>query len=266
MTLKSTQTKLIVLLLISQFFLAGSIARPLVYCTPTFANGCFNWYTMDVTLGTLSWASGATCTDYDFTSLSTTLNAGTTYPMSVTSGVWCGCSVWIDFNQDEVFDASENLHHEYVGGDPSYSYIFNIMIPANTPTGNYRMRIVSGWGSDGFSVGANGYGPCGSYQYGNFVDFSVNVVGPTGIADLNNVSDIFIQANPNPMSNSLTVVMKSFSGNESTLKISDMTGKIVQSIPVQNEKEVLDVSSLAKGIYMLNYSDGTNSRNIRLVK
>jgi len=223
---------------------------------------------MDISLNTLNWTMTGACSDYDFTSMSTSVNAGTTYPMTVTSGVWCGCSVWIDFNNDEVFDASENLYHGYVGGDPSYTYSFNITIPGGTPNGSYRMRVIGAWGSDGFTVGgSNGYGPCaeGQYGYGSFQDFTVNV-GPVGVAEMNNNSDLFIQANPNPMSNSLTVVMKSFKANESTLTISDMTGKVVQSIPVNQERENLDVSSLAKGIYMLNYSDGTNSRNIRLVK
>ena len=102
------------------------------------------------------------------------------------AGVWCGAAVWVDFDNSYSFEDTENLYYIYVGGDPSYTYDFTIPVPAGTPTGSYRLRVVTPWGSDGFlSSNTNGYGPCGDYQYGNFIDFTLNVIGATGIDQLN---------------------------------------------------------------------------------
>ena len=121
------------------------------YCSPTFANGCFSWRTLEVQAGSINWAPGADdCSLSDYTTLSTTVDAGTMLPMRVLNGTWCGCAVWVDWNQSNSFEDSENMYFIYVGGSPSYEYQFGITIPLATATGAYRMRIISPWGSDGF--------------------------------------------------------------------------------------------------------------------
>jgi hypothetical protein len=153
------------------------------YCTPTFTNGCdgFNpWHNNSISLNTLSWTIGSTsCTTYDYTSMSTTLVAGTTYTMTVASGVYTGCTVWIDLNDNGSFeDPGENFYHSYVAGPGGYeTYTFPITIPACSPAGTHRMRVLAGWGTDGYDVSTNGYGSCGTitYSYGNFDDFTLHV-------------------------------------------------------------------------------------------
>jgi len=160
------------------------------YCTPTFANGCFNWANQTINVNTLSWSLGFTdCSISDYTSMSTTLTAGTGYTMSVYSGYFTGCSVWVDWNNDGNFDeAGENMFHSYEApASGYYTYTFTLTPPCATPTGSYRMRVIAGWGTDGYgpglssasytSCGCNGYGSCGGYQYGNYDDFTINVTG-----------------------------------------------------------------------------------------
>jgi hypothetical protein len=150
------------------------------YCAPSFQNGCFLWRNQSVDAGTIAWVADADCTNSDHTALSTSVVAGSSLPMTVVSGNWTGCAVWVDLNNDLQFQDEENLYYSYVGGDPNYSYVFQIAIPPGIPEGNYRMRVIAPWGSDGFlSSNTNGYGPCGVYQYGNFDDFTLNVVMPT---------------------------------------------------------------------------------------
>ncbi len=177
MKLKSTLVKWSILLLFSQCFTTVSSAHTSTYCSPSFLNGCTLWGNQSVVLDSINW-SLSDCTISDYTALSTTLVAGDSVAMSVTSGVWCGATVWIDFNNDEVFDSLENLFHSYVGADPSYTYDFYITIPPGTPAGSYRMRVIGAWGSDGYTVGGgNGWGGCGSFQYGNFDDFTIHIAG-----------------------------------------------------------------------------------------
>jgi hypothetical protein len=173
--------------------LSISAAQATVYCNPTFSLGCSSWKVQNVILNTLNWSVGtASCSTYDYTSTGTTLTAGVSTPMSVTTGKWCGCTVWIDFNNNGSFDdLGENLYYNYNGAQ-TYGYNFNITVPASTPSGTYRMRVLGGWGSDGYSTtNTNGYGGCGTYQYGSYDDFTITVVGnttcfqPTGLAITN---------------------------------------------------------------------------------
>lgn len=163
----------------------ASLAAHAQYCTPTFQNGCFNWMTQSVSVGALDWsAMGTECTVSDHTALSTPLVAGEPLSMTVVNGNWCGCAVWVDLDNSGSFESTENLYSTYVGGDPSYSYVFPLEIPAGTLPGSYRMRVISPWGSDGTSTaGTNGFGPCGNYQYGNFQDFTLEVTAPTAVAE-----------------------------------------------------------------------------------
>ena len=81
------------------------------FCTPTFASGCSLWTTQSVTISTIDWAIGSTsCTTSDYTTLSTTVNPGDDVPMTVVSGNWTGCAVWVDLNEDQILQDSENLH------------------------------------------------------------------------------------------------------------------------------------------------------------
>lgn len=266
MKLKSTLTKWSILLIFCQCLTVGTYAHPLAYCTPTFANGCGLWNNQSISLGTLNWTLGTTCTDYDYTNMSATLNAGVAYSMTVTNGNWCGCTIWVDFNQNEVFDASENLYYDYANVSANYTYNFNLTIPNNVPTGSYRMRVIGAWGSDGITVGPNGYGPCGSYQYGNFQDFTVNVIGSVGIPDIKDNASPLVQVSPNPAATSLTVTMKSYKGNDTNIQITDVAGKIVSTLSVTKETEVMDISALSKGIYILHYTEGVHHQDIRIVK
>lgn len=183
MTQKSTLFKVLLVIL----FFASKLTLAQVYCPPTFANGCSNWRNIAITAGTINWTAPTTCTTSDFTTLSTVVAPGGSLAMTDSTGVYCGCSVWVDFNLDGDFDdIGENLYGVYVAS-ANYKYVFSINIPGTTPVGLYRMRVIASWGSDGVTPGANGSGGCGAYQYGNYDDFTLNVGGvapclaPTGI-------------------------------------------------------------------------------------
>lgn len=230
--------------------------------------GCNLWNNQAVYLDAINWMLGTTsCTIFDYTNDTAYLDAGMTYNMMVTNGSWCGCGVWIDFNQDYAFDTTENLFHLY-NAMQTQTYVFNITIPANVATGTYRMRVIAGWGSDTYTAGQpNGFGPCGSYQNGNFDDFSAHVTAQTiGILDPTANNLPYLEAIPNPATDAVTVTIRNFETGNTTLQLTDLTGKIIQTIKVDNEKEVLDISTLSKGVYVLRFFDDTYSQSIKLVK
>jgi hypothetical protein len=268
MNLKSTLLKFSLLFCLSVSLNFVTTANPLSYCSPSFAFGCATWSNQSIQLGSINWnLTPGDCATSDYTTLSTLVYAGSSYSMTVVSGNWTGVAVYVDFNNDQDFDSTEALYHLYTGGAPDYTYTFNITIPANVPTGAYRMRVIAPWGSDGYTVGSgNGWGGCGTnYQYGNFDDFTLNVIGATGIS--NPVANVapFISAYLNASQTELTVNAKNFNG-AATIQVADITGKVIQTLPVRKERDVIDVSALSTGIYILHYADGVHSQSIRFVK
>ena len=245
------------------FFLFGALlVRAQSYCTPSFPNGCFNWRTVSVSAGSINWTPGVDdCSVSDYTNLSTTVNAGDDLAMTVETGVWCGCAVWVDLDNSSSFEDSENLYFAYVGADPSYAYNFSISVPGGTPTGAYRMRVVAPWGSDGFlDTNTNGYGPCGSYQYGNFNDFTLNVVGSNGLAEVTAHAGFAVA--PNPASN-MTQITASPSIDQLTVR--DAQGRVVEQHFVQGDRFMLDAHALSSGVYMVQVSNARGTATQRLV-
>ena len=100
MNFKSTLIKFFMMCLMIGKMLTGSSAQA-QYCSPTFGYGCFSWSNLAVHLDSINWTLDSYfCELFDYTSLSTTVIAGSTHPMQVTNANWCGCAVWIDLNQD----------------------------------------------------------------------------------------------------------------------------------------------------------------------
>jgi hypothetical protein len=206
--------------------------------------------------------------DNDFTSTTIMLTTGVPHYMTVTNGQWCGCAVWIDYNNDFNFDVSENQFYAYVAGAGGVNtYNIYITIPNGTPIGSYRMRVISPWGSDGLTTAnGNGQGPCGAYQNGNFQDFTLVVAGPQATEDLPGDDMRFISASLNAESSQLTAFVLKNNPNPATLQLLDITGRVIETRKVTGEKEVFDVSTLASGVFFLNYFDGKNRQNIKLSK
>lgn len=246
--------------------LTGSAAMA-QYCSPSFVNGCSLWRNLSISIGTINWTIGSTaCTVSDYTSVSTIVTPGVPEPMTVMSGNWTGCSVWIDLNSNQAFEDAENMFHTYVGGDPSYTYSFDVTVPAGTPAGSYRMRVIAPWGSDGYTPGSlNGFGPCGAYQYGNFDDFTVEVAGSTGLAAPATMAHP--SAVPNPTTGPVTLTSAG-NGSIEQVVVSTMEGRMVkQFTPDANTgTATVDLSALPGGLYMLTTIGTAGTRMMRLIK
>src|SRR6056297_1976521 len=88
------------------------------------------------------------------------------------SGDWGNAaSIWIDWNQDVVFDASELVGDwsgtAVAGGTP---VTHNFSVPATALEGVTTMRVMQ------WETGTLPLDPCGTYLWGSVVDFSIDVL------------------------------------------------------------------------------------------
>jgi hypothetical protein len=118
----------------------------------------------------------------DFTSQSTNLDVGKTYEFYVTVGEYFlqdQCGAWIDWNQDEVFD-EEIIPFEVIPDptDPDTAVFKAIVtVPLGVPTGSTRLRVRLRYTGD--------LNPCGTTNWGEVEDYTVNVQNWLGISPVN---------------------------------------------------------------------------------
>ncbi len=140
---------------------------PLAYCA---ASGGCDEYISRVQFGTIDNSSG--CTNYgDYTSLSTEVEPGETYPITITNGNPIYSSdivgIYIDWNQNEDFTDDGTI---LVSGSPGVGpYTANILVPDDALPGPTRMRVRLQWGGT--------LSPCGSTSYGEVEDYTLEVGG-----------------------------------------------------------------------------------------
>lgn len=135
----------------------------------------------NVKFGTINNSSVSDAGYEDFTALTPVSDFVTSgsYPITVEGDgdTYSGdvVAVWIDYNQDGDFtDAGENVYKSTAQAGP---YTGTITIPATATPGNTRMRIRL---FD--SVFGNGVsGPCGSADYGQVEDYTINIVACTPV-------------------------------------------------------------------------------------
>lgn len=151
------------------------------YCTPTYSSGCLGDNLASVLLGTLNDA-GLTCAPIyeDRTPLQPgTLSipgmaAGTSSNLTLTFGTdgnqYNG--VWVDFNQDGIFSASEYFTSGTNAGGGGTAVV-SISVPVGATLGNTRMRIRGGDDSQPTSGQACG---ASASNYGTARDYLVNIL------------------------------------------------------------------------------------------
>jgi subtilisin family serine protease/PKD repeat protein len=152
------------------------------YCIPTYTAGSAEGdYISLVQLGSINNATGALPGPYYFyySDLSTDLIPGNSYAVTVSAGTYGSdnnISVWIDYDQNGVFDPSEKLGNVTLGAMPQTGTI-NFTVPAGAVPGITRMRVREVWNVTDMD-------PCLGYTYGETEDYNVNILHPDISLDL----------------------------------------------------------------------------------
>ncbi len=168
------------------------------YCTPVYTNGTTYGdliSNIEITNTTLINNSGTDMTGPSYThytgqpNYTATLQAGANYNVIVTVGSFGSqnLAVWIDYNDDGLFDITERVGYSttYIGANETAT--FPIVLSCSPPLGVHRMRVRDVYATPGDQIG-----PCTSYGYGETEDYDVTITAaapcpqPSGLS----VSDL----------------------------------------------------------------------------
>jgi PKD repeat protein len=242
-------------------------------CAASSTAGCTatseNTYISSVQLNTLNNTS--TCSGYtSFTSLSTTLTKGNQYtatliPSTTTAnaqGAYTGdeFAIWIDYNNDNDFlDAGEQVAYVIVAA--GWSNVFNFTVPTSATTGSIKMRVRSSYQPNDGAIA-----PCGVTTYGEVEDYSVVIQSSgVGIEDLNALNAV--QLFPNPVSEELIIDLSAVAGEEVTIELFDLFGKLIAASTNQNGSSVtIAMNGFANGMYQVKLSSGEAQITKRIIK
>jgi len=152
------------------------------YCVPTYTSGTgYGDYISMVQLGSINNATGASASPYYtyFSNLSTDLSPGFVNTITLSPGTYSSgnyISVWIDYNQNGVFETSEKSGTVLIPPTPATGNI-EFTVPENATAGTTRMRVREVWNTADFDA-------CSNYGYGETEDYNVTILSNDKILNL----------------------------------------------------------------------------------
>ncbi|MDR6463180.1 hypothetical protein J2783_001667 [Chryseobacterium sediminis] len=223
------------------------------YCLPssTSQNSWLSDFSSTGGLINMAYSSGSSIAG-GYQNLITSNNKIINAPGSDTSvsftagGPTCGIAVWVDWNNNLTFEASERMF-------VTNTYITNasgtITVPAGTPLGTYRMRVVTDYNSTAPS------NPCGAISRGEFIDFTFEVATSLSTAETS-VKKKEVNVYPNPFKDVLHVADIK---DVKSVTVTDVAGRVVKTI--DNPTSELQLGELNTGLYLvtMNFKNGSKS-------
>ncbi|WP_299117262.1 GEVED domain-containing protein [uncultured Winogradskyella sp.] len=204
-------------------------------------------------------ASGLSATNYgnnyDTMTVSGAADGSFDFNVEIVSGT-VGCAVWVDWNNDFVFDVSEVSFSTTAYGNGPFTG--TVTIPNGTPNGDYRMRVMIDWNDpEPGDDDACGFGS----GRGEVEDYKVTVDSTLSNPDLEDASAFTYF--PNPVKNTLTLNAQNTIEN---VTMYNMLGQEVLRATPNNVDSELDMSSLQGGTYFVKVTIANITKTIRVIK
>ena len=244
----------------------------LCYCTTNLGGDCNGYGSIDsvriinTTLANVGTGCGnLTAPNYSdyppagFTT--TTLIRNSTYDISVTCTFNASISLWIDYDRNGSFDATEWLQIS-ASTTPNVPASYLFIVPGNANLGTTKMRLrTRASGSPNGALDA-----CTEFFSGETEDYTIVIDDGTGIKS-NHASSGLFQAFPNPASDQVMLLSKQ-SIHQATIRVIDLNGRICQTkkIEVLNAEESIKINlnGLRSGTYLLECVSPEGVQHIRL--
>jgi Zn-dependent metalloprotease len=249
---------------------AGGTTPPgtVTYCTSKGTSVAYE-YIDYVAVGSLTRTSGADAGYYNGTALTApSLTAGVSQTFTVSAG-FAGTAyseyvkMYIDYNKNGVFTDAGELVVNAAASSSAASRAFAFTVPTTATNGTTRMRVVL---SDN-----SGTTSCGSYSYGETEDYTVSITGGAALTGSTTAltgnspqseATRTLALYPNPATDRISLVLGD--AEITSVVVSDLRGARITGLPYANG--VLQIGSLAKGMYTLSVSDGQKVFHQRFVK
>jgi hypothetical protein len=206
----------------------------------------------------------------DFTALSTDLNIGSSYDLTVnvnTDGQYqVVTKVWFDWNQNCSFnDPGEEYDLGMIGNvtnGPTGNSPLAVVVPESAVLGNTTMRVSSAYRDpdQGQYVTA-----CQASFDGEVEDYTVNVTTALSVSQNEFES---LSLSPNPNNGSFTLELKSNTSNNVNLNIYDIRGREIHKQAYTNSgnfKQVIALGNIESGLYLMTVSDGLRKTTKRII-
>jgi len=168
------------------------------YCRPTTTSTSYrivSFSTTSIINGTTTQHYSSTSWEGPYINLSATETITSAAGLGVTfTEVYTGgnhhISIWVDWDNDGVFDNSEEVFYSWGSGN-NWAADQSFSIPLSTLTGSYRMRVRSQYmASNPGASGSLALTPCGNLDYGTTLDFTLAVLPPCPPVTALNVSNV----------------------------------------------------------------------------
>ena len=204
------------------------------------------------------------CEGYaDFTSMSTELEQGSEYELTVTTG-WGDqyIKLWIDYNDDLDFTEDEVIINNHIiapnEGSGEYTETISFVIPDDATPGQHILRAKSNWAGD---VPTD---PCVETDYGETEDYSVVIVN--SILGINeSTTSILPLIYPNPSDGNISVDLRDNYDNI-FIELTDIFGKQIIKKPYTDVRIFNLNIDQPPGIYFLSIIAENKKVVFKLVK
>ena len=250
------------------FTTESDTTTPVNYCASSGNRSSFEWID-NVELGGMTNSSGNDGGYEDYTANVATLSRGSSNTMIVSAGFsgqaytefW---AVWIDFNQNGTFEASEQV----VNGSSSSTDNLSstVDVPSGAVLGQTRMRVSMKYNAAQTA--------CENFADGEVEDYTVNITASTTSTNfyttfsnsnpLGNEDAFKIATYPNPATNFVQIQLANRSEGLNSYKIVNTIGQTVQEGSLTSQR--VDISKLNIGMYILEVNDGQKAFTTKLVK
>jgi hypothetical protein len=193
------------------------------------------------------------CEGYgDFSNQIANLTQDTTYPLTVTTGFGSQyLSVWIDFDDNNIFSTDEKVVDNYIVGQDqgggTFTETLDLVIPPNAAIGSHRMRAKTNWDAP---VPDDA---CVQTVYGETEDYtaSIQLLG-TNSFNMNNSDFIVVDKGDNQFE---AILNTNYSGN-AYVSVYNLLGqqlkfkRISKSSP-SSYNVMLNLSEASSGVYLV---------------
>lgn len=206
----------------------------------------------------------------DFTSINTDVLREISYSVSVTfdtGGYQDHCYVFIDWNQDSVFDKDTERYDLGSKLDDVSTATLSIKVPLDAQFGKTRMRVLIEYYDENNNYGD---GACDSdhlSEWGETEDYSITIIDNT--ASIEAFAFERFNVFPNPTKGAFTLNLKLVNTDKVSVQLYDVRGRLITEKNYYNSvtdfSETIFFEAASSGLYLLKVTNGNKQTTRKLI-